>query len=164
MIQKSQELEVIGKALFTKWGGVNNQFLTKKNGQLGVFGPEIGSHSLALLCGEENLSDHDFRIEKEFCRRGVGTTALKKLFQHKSLYVCMDQYLFTSTNWRITFLQHASFMLVYPSVNHFPQQYPGKPLEKKALDSIIRFFRTVRFYAPLSFIVFLIPRRSDSVA
>ena len=98
MTHQLQELEAIGNALFTKWGGVNRQFLTKTSGLMGVFGPEIGSSSFALLCGEENSEDHDFRINEEFCRRGVGTTALKKLFQHQSLRVCTGQCLLTSVN------------------------------------------------------------------
>jgi hypothetical protein len=92
MISQLQELESLGRSLFTERGVVNKQFLTKTDGHMGVFGPEIGFSTFALLCGEENSSDHDFRIEEEFCRRGVGTIALKKLFQHKSLQVCMPMF------------------------------------------------------------------------
>jgi hypothetical protein len=98
MMHQLQELEAIGNALFTKWGGVNQQFLTKTSRQMGIFGPEIGSSPFSLLCGKENSEDHDFHIDTEFCCCGVGTTALKKLFQHKSLRVCTGQCLLTSAN------------------------------------------------------------------
>jgi hypothetical protein len=68
-------------------------------GASNAFGPELANKSFALICGEDNDGedndgDWDFRVDKEFRQRGVGTQALRELFKHRTLKVCSFQFQF----------------------------------------------------------------------
>jgi len=125
------ELEALGQGLFNKAGRIDSEFFKRADGSASVFGQgddvrELTFGKFALLCGEDNDSDPDFRIDDEYCRRGAGTTALKKLFKHKTL-------------------RDVTFLFVMPSVNEFPLQLQAGPVEESAWKIIFDFFRSVGF-------------------
>lgn len=89
-----QELESFAMGLFTKLGSPDPDFYAGGNG---AFGPEIATTSFALLCGDEpgEQARDFFYVKEEYRRRGVGTQALKELFKHKSLQVCLIHLFFS---------------------------------------------------------------------
>jgi len=119
------ELEGLGCSLFTEQGRPNPEFYS---GGSGAFGPEIALASFALLCGDEQGEEKVdyFCINSEFRHRGVGTQALKQLFQHESL-------------------QNVKTLFVWPSVNDFPLSLKNTPVEEKAFTGIVKFFTGVGF-------------------
>jgi hypothetical protein len=78
---------MIAQSLFSRDGRLRQQFLTRDMGT-GVFGPELGHGSFAIICSGGSHGDLPyFEINEPWRGRGIGTWALQELFKHKVLRV-----------------------------------------------------------------------------
>jgi len=85
-------LEGFGHALWNnnlkenpKDGNLKEEFVTGDRKGTGVFGTELNKGSLAVISDDVDIAKDDFFIREEFRGRGIGSWALKHLFQHGTL-------------------------------------------------------------------------------
>lgn len=121
---------------------------------MGVFRPEIGSLSFALLCGEENITI--FVLMKNFAVVELELPPSRSF----STWIPLGLYrpiLSTFTHWWYNFPQNASFMFVFPSVSREATWEASPKLDCLLRDCKVLCSLVVRYFLNFSFLVGWIP-------
>lgn len=83
-----QDLESFAQVLYNgETGNLKQAFVDGDRKGTGVFGKELNIGSFAMLSDDQVYKGDDFCIEPEFRGKGIGSWALQKLLQHKSIQV-----------------------------------------------------------------------------